>query len=155
MGGRSIRAALLALALALPGCAWFGPSPAQQQLRDAQRARAEAGHDDELAPKPRSVEERLAEADRYLSEGRRGQARWNYLEAHRVDPGAVTPRLRIGYVEVARDRERAEALFASIVKDAPDSAEAHAGLGLARFAQNRLGEARADLERAVALDPES
>jgi len=154
MGGNSIRAALLALALALPGCAWLGPSPAQRELREAQRARAEAIAETP-ARKPRTVEERLAEADRYLSDGRPGQAMWNYLEAHRADPGAVSPRLRIGYVEVARDPERAEALFSSIVRDAPDSAEAHAGLGLARFAQNRLEPARADLERAVALDPES
>jgi Flp pilus assembly protein TadD len=153
MGGTPIRALALAILLALPGCAWLGPSPAQQQLRDARRARSEAG--DELAPKHKTVEERLAEADRYLADGRGGQAVWGYLEAHRADPSALSPRLRIGYVELPRDPERAEALFTAIVRDEPDSAEAHAGLGLARYAQNRLEPARDELERAVALDPAS
>src|SRR5258705_99006 len=133
MGGNPTRGLALLL-LALPGCAWLGPSPAQQELREARRARSQAS--DDLAPKHKPVEERLAEADRYLADGRGGQAVWGYLEAHREDPTAVSPRLRIGYVEIARDPEQAEALFAAIVHDEPDSAQAHAGLGLARFAQN-------------------
>jgi superkiller protein 3 len=72
-----------------------------------------------------------------------------------MDPSNPTPRTRIGLVEVSRDPQRAAALFAEIVRDHPDSAEAHAGLGLARFAQDRLEPARESLERAVELDPES
>ena len=153
MRGTLIRALALLFLLALPGCAWFGPSPAQQELREARHARSEAS--EELEPKHKTVEERLAEADRYLADGHGGQAVWGYLEAQRADPSAVSPRLRIGFLEIGRDPERAEALFAAIVRDEPDSAEAHAGLGLARFAQNRLEPARDELERAVALDPAS
>ena len=157
MGGNAIRGAVVALALLQPGCAWLGlgPSPAQQEAREARQARTAAAMS-EPAPAPaKTVEERIAEADRYLSEGHKGQAAWNYLEAYRSDPKAVSPRVRIGYLEVARDPERAEALFAAIVRDAPDSAEGHAGLGLARYAQNRLEPARDELERALALDPGS
>ena len=155
MQGNRIRAALLVCVLALPGCAWLGgPSAAQQELRDARRARDEASA--EPTPRrPRSVEDRLAEADRYFSEGREGRAVWGYLEAHRSDPNALEPRLRIGWVEVTRDPERAEALFTSILRESPDSAEAHAGLGLSLFAQNRLEPAREELERSLALDPKS
>jgi Flp pilus assembly protein TadD len=147
-------AALLA-AVALPGCAGlsFGPDRTQRMI-DAQRAREAAAEETPRVP-PRTVEERLAEAQRLLAQGREGQALWSYVEAHRMDPSDPAPRARIGYFEVSRDPERAESIFASLVADHPDSAQAHAGLGLARFAQSRLDEARVSLERAVELDPGS
>jgi Flp pilus assembly protein TadD len=152
---RSAPGILLAAALALgsSGCAWLGPGAAQREILEARRARSAATEAE--APRRKTVEERLAEADRLLAEGRGGQAVWRYAEAHRSDPTNPTPRSRIGLVEVSRDPERAEALFAEIVRDHPDSAEAHAGLGLARFAQDRLEPAREALERAVDLDPDS
>jgi Flp pilus assembly protein TadD len=143
----------LLLAAALPGCAWLGPEGAQREILEARRARAAAMEPE--APARKTVEERLAEAQRLLAEGHGAQAIWSYAEAHRADPTNPTPRVRIGFVEVSRDPQRAEAIFAEIVRDHPDSAEAHAGLGLARFAQDRLEPARAALERAVELDPDS
>ncbi len=143
----------LLLAAALPGCAWFGPDAAQREILAARRARSAA-----MDPKPaarKTVEERLLEAERLLAEGHEAQAVWNYAQAHREDPTNAKPRARIGFMEIARDPQRAEALFAEIVRDHPDSAEAHAGLGLARFAQDRLDAARQALERAVELDPDS
>jgi Flp pilus assembly protein TadD len=148
------RAALaLALLLALPGCAWLGPSPAQRQQAEARRARDAA--QEPPSPARKTVEERLAEAERLLRQGKDAQAVWSYAQAHRADPSNPGPRTRIGLIEIARNPQRAEALFAEIVRDHPDSAEAHAGLGLARFAQNRLEPARLELERAVELDPDS
>jgi len=146
---------LLALSLlgALPGCAWFGPDAAQRDVLEARRARSEAIDPD--PPKRKTVEERLAEADRLLADGRGAEAVWGYAQAARQDPESPTPLARIGFVEVSKNPERAEALFSEIVRDHPDSAEAHAGLGLARFAQNRLAPAREALERAVELDPDS
>jgi Flp pilus assembly protein TadD len=143
----------LTLLLALPGCAWLGPDAAQREVLDARRARSAAMDPD--PPKRQTVEERLAEADRLLAGGRGGEAIWSYAQAARQDPENPTPRARIGFVEVSKNPERAEALFSEIVDDHPDSSEAHAGLGLARFAQNRLQAARESLERAVELDPES
>lgn len=143
----------LPLLLALPGCAWLGPQGAKRELRDARQAR-EAPTEGPAAKRP-TVEERLAEADQLLSEGRGGQAIYNYAQAAKQDPANPTPRTRIGFMEVSRNPERAETIFAAIVKDHPESAEAHAGLGLARFAQNRLDPARQALERAVELDPDS
>jgi superkiller protein 3 len=143
----------LALALASSGCAWLGPDAAQREILEARRARSAAM--EPQAPARKTVEERLAEADRLLAEGRGGEAVWGYSQAYRSDPANPAPRARIGFVEVSRDPERAEALFAEIVRDHPDSSEAHAGLGLARFAQNRLEPARESLERAVELDPDS
>jgi superkiller protein 3 len=144
---------VLPLLTCLPGCAWYGAAAAQKEILDARRARNEAV--DPRAPARKTVEERLAEAERLLAEGHGAQAVWSFAQAHRMDPSNPTPRTRIGLVEVSRDPQRAEALFAEIVRDHPDSAEAHAGLGLARFAQDRLEPARESLERAVELDPES
>jgi len=143
----------LSLLLAMPGCAWLGPDAAQREVLEARRARNAAMEPE--APKRRTVEERLAEADRLLAGGRGGEAIWSYAKAARQEPENPTPRARIGFVEVSRNPERAEAIFSEIVRDHPDSSEAHAGLGLARFAQNRLDPARASLERAVELDPNS
>ncbi len=143
----------LLIALALPGCAWLRPDPAQQAFLEARRARA--AETEPETPKPKTVEERLAEADRLLAEGRGGEALWGYAKAARQDPSDPTPRARIGFAEIARNPEQAESIFAAIARDHPDSAEAHAGLGLARFAQNRLEPARLSLERAVELDPDS
>jgi superkiller protein 3 len=143
----------LSLLLALPGCAWLGPDAAQREVLEARRARSAA-----MEPEPakrKTVEERLAEADRLLANGRGGEAIWNYAQAAHQDQGNPTPLARIGLVEVSRNPERAESLFSEIVRDHPDSAEAHAGLGLARFAQNRIEEARVSLERAVEIDPSS
>jgi superkiller protein 3 len=143
----------LALLLTLPGCAWLGPDAAQREVLEARRARSAA-----MEPEPakrQTVEERIAEADRLLAGGRGGEAIWNYAQAAHQDPGNPSPLARIGFVEVSRNPERAEALFSEIVRDHPDSAEAHAGLGLARFAQDRIPEARASLERAVEIDPAS
>ena len=145
--------AALPLLLALPGCAWLGPGAGQRDLYEARRARNAA--EDEAPRKAMTLEERLAEADRRLAEGRGGEAVWGYAKAARQAPADPTPRARIGFVEVSRNPERAEAIFAEIARDHPDSAEAHAGLGLARFAQNRLEPARESLARAVELDPES
>jgi Flp pilus assembly protein TadD len=147
------RLAALAFLLGLPGCAWFGPSAAQRDVIEARRARSAA-----MEPEParrKTVEERIAEADRMLGQGQEGSALWHYLQAYQSDPKQVAPKARIGFLEVSRDPERAEAIFAEIVHDHPDSAEAHAGLGLARFAQSRLDASRDSLERAVELDPKS
>jgi superkiller protein 3 len=153
--GRPGRRSALALSLllALPGCAWFGPAGAQRAVLEARQAREAAA--EPPPPARKSVEERLAEAAHLIEEGRNAQAVWSYAQAHQADPTNPTPRARIGLIEVSRDPQRAEALFAEIVRDHPDSAEAHAGLGLARFAQNRLEPARASLERSVELDPDS
>src|SRR5262245_20513944 len=143
----------LLLGASLPGCAWLGGDSEKRDILEARRARNEA-MDPEPAPR-KTVEERLAEAQRQLAQGHEAQAIWNYAEAHREDPTNPTPRTQIGFIEVSRDPLRAEALFTEIVHDHPDSAEAHAGLGLARFAQDRLEPAREELERAVELDPDS
>jgi len=48
--------------------------------------------------------------------------------------------------------QQAQALFEQAVKEHPDSATAEAGLGMLAMTQNRPGDARRHLERAIQLD---
>lgn len=142
-------------ALLLPGCASLGLGKDRtDRMLEARRAR-ESAAEEPGREVPGTVEERLSEARRLLNQGQPAQAMWSYYQAARMDPDNPAPRARIGYFEVSRDPEHAEAIFASLVEDHPDCAECHAGLGLARFAQSRVDAARVSLERAVELDPDS
>lgn len=149
----------LVLLLALSGCANFGQSDPDQyrEMLEVQRERERAMAMAEPAkqPAPDTVEERIAEGDRYAATDDPAHAYWQYLEAHRLDPKHPDPLVRLGYVALKEDSERAASLFARAVELAPERADAHAGLGLARLLQGRLPEARAALERAVELDPSS
>ena len=71
----------LLLGAALPGCAWLGPDAAQREILEARRARSAAMEPE--APTRKTVEQRLAEAERLLAEGHGGQAVWSYAQAHR------------------------------------------------------------------------
>jgi superkiller protein 3 len=147
---------LLSLA-GLTGCSTlfpgYGESGALKYRREMQtqldRQSAETAED---SAKDRTAESLLEEGDRKLAEGDRRLALLNYLEARRMAPADPKPLNRIGYYYVSEDSERAAAIFASVINSHEDSATAHAGLGLARFAQGRFEEARASFERAEAID---
>lgn len=135
------------------GCASLGSSSLEyRQKLEAQRARRAAALESEDRPE-RTVEERIAEGDRALAAGERGQALRYYLEAYQLDPSQAAPAIRLGYFYLVDDPERAAAIFASVIASEPDSASSHTGLGLARMAQDRLEEARTSLERALEIDP--
>jgi Flp pilus assembly protein TadD len=149
----------MAIALALSGCAntggifGRGSSLGYRQLMEAQRARGEAAQEEEQRA-PISVEERLAEGDRFVENGDRKRALWCYLEAYRLAPDRSEPLNRLGFYYLPEDPERAAAIFSRVLVKTPDSATAHAGLGLARLSQRRVDEARRSLEQALALEPE-
>ncbi len=58
-------------------------------------------------------------------------------------------------LELQADPARAEALFAKLVEEGPETASVWAGLGLARLAQGRLEGARHALLQSLALEPDS
>jgi Flp pilus assembly protein TadD len=146
------------IALALSGCAGTtglfggGSSIGYRQLMEAQRARDAAAQEDEQRP-PATVADRLLEGDRHAESGDRKRALWNYLEAYRLAPDRPEPLNRLGFYYLPEDPERAAAIFSRVLVEAPDSATAHTGLGLARLSQRRLDEAQRSLEQAVALEP--
>jgi adenylate cyclase len=54
---------------------------------------------------------------------------------------------------VQQDQARAEKLFREVLEHYPSDARAHFGLGILRRVQNRLDDARIELETGIALDP--
>jgi Flp pilus assembly protein TadD len=140
----------------LTGCASLLPGYGDSSsLQYRQAMQSQLDRESAAAEHPEadgSLESHLAEGDRQLEKGDRRLALLHYLEARRKSPGDPKPLNRIGYYYVAEDPERAAAIFASVISRHDDSAVAHAGLGLARFAQDRYEEARASFERAAEID---
>jgi TolB-like protein/DNA-binding winged helix-turn-helix (wHTH) protein/Flp pilus assembly protein TadD len=80
-----------------------------------------------------------------------------------IDPGLVEAKLGIAAMldgrltngwssSVEEDQAREERLLREVLKDDPNNPRAHISLGVLRRFQNRLGEARIELETAIALD---
>jgi superkiller protein 3 len=141
----------------LTGCASMFPgigdssSLAYRQAMETQRARDTATSVQPVEADV-SVASHLEEGDSQLEKGDRRLALLHYLEARRLSPNDGTPLMRIGYYYLPEDPERSAAIFASLIENDANFAPAHAGLGLARFAQGRYTEARAAFERAVEID---
>jgi TolB-like protein/Tfp pilus assembly protein PilF len=80
-----------------------------------------------------------------------------------IDPGSVDAKNNMaaildGYLSngwsnsVQQDQEQAEKLLREVIEHDPNNARAHMGLGILRRVQNRLDEARIELETGIALD---
>jgi Flp pilus assembly protein TadD len=134
----------------IPG---YGDSGALEYRRKMQVQLERASFSSFEAPENAPTAEALiAEGDQNLEDGDRRLALLNYLEARRASPNDPRALNRIGYYYVIEDPEQAAAIFASVINRHEDSAAAHAGLGLARFAEGRYDEARASFERAEQID---
>jgi Flp pilus assembly protein TadD len=152
-----VRLCILISLVGLTGCSTlipgYGDSRERRYRRElqAQRERESASRS-EVPAAERTTESLIAEGDRKLAEGDRRLALLNYLEARRISPDDPKALNRIGYYYVIEDPEQAAAIFAGVINRYEDSADAHAGLGLARFAQGRYDDARASFERAEQID---
>jgi adenylate cyclase len=80
-----------------------------------------------------------------------------------IDPGLVEAKLDIAAIldgkltngwssSVEEDQARAERLLQEVLEHDPNDARAHVSMGVLRRFQNRLGEARIELETGIALD---
>ena len=156
--GLGLRTAALALvALTAFGCAAFSKTPLQRaQDREFDKILASKGLDTSEARRtPRNAEERVAEGDRLLKKGDAQRAVVAYFKAMDMDPEALDPRERIGFMQLANDLERSEAIFVGVIEEDPNRASAWRGLGFARLAMGELDDASDALRRAVELDPDS
>jgi Flp pilus assembly protein TadD len=157
---REAFAALLALGLLAPGCAWwssdqpqlkaFDPSIQEAQMR--RKAAAEAAPD---APDSHSVKEYLRKGDALHAQGVDAAAMWNYLQAHELDPNDPEPVARVGSLHLMVDATRAESIFRELMETHPDSGAAATGLALVHMEQHDWQAAREELVRALALRPDS
>ena len=160
MARREAFAALLALGLLAPGCAWrsgdqpelkaFDPSIQEEQMR--RKAAAEAAPEE---PDSHSVKEYLRKGDAHHAQGADGAAMWNYLQAHELDPNDPAPVARVGSLHLMVDAARAESIFRELSEKHPDSGAAVTGLALVHMEQRDWQAAREELVRAVALRPDS
>lgn len=156
---RRLAVASAALVLAgSTGCA--GLLSRDESALERERRQLHARRESALAEQARKPEKptlmgKVEEADRLQRSGDLEAAMWTYLHAYRLDPENPLPRERIGYLQLTREPERAAGIFAEVVKEDPESAQAHAGLGLARLALGQVDAAVASLERARELDADS
>jgi adenylate cyclase len=81
-----------------------------------------------------------------------------------IDPESVFAKnnmasILVGYLSnglsrsVQQDQARSEQLFREVLEHDPNDARAHFGLGILRRVQNRLDDARIELETGIALEP--
>ena len=69
-------------------------------------------------------------------------------------PGDVKLRMRLGQLFLqAGSPSRAAVMFRGVLRDAPESADAYAGLGDAEFAQSQYRAAQRDFQTALRIDP--
>jgi Flp pilus assembly protein TadD len=143
------------LALATSGCAMFQPSPLAQAQKDALQERERVARATPVETDRLTTEERLDEGDRFRTQGRSDQAMLSYLAAVRMDPTSAEAKERIGFVHLASDLDRADAIFSRLVEEDDANETAWRGLGLTKLAQGQLKAAEEALTRAVELDPNS
>ncbi len=172
---RRPRAVLLAVAMLLPaaGCAGGHPlaaigigtkDPMQVEMERLEEEQHRMAHEERLLEEakdpneiktPTTVEGRLRRGDAYLAAGNVTAAIWDYVAAHRMSPDDPAPRVRLGYVHLRYDPDRARPLFESALDLAPDDVSAQVGLGLVLVARRDRQEGLQHLERAVELAPDS
>lgn len=156
------RAAALLLAAVMPllgGCQSALTRPFREATpaeRAAERAAAEQEASDAARAKKANLtaEEKISLADQLRRSGRVDKAALAYLSAYERDPENPVPQERIGFLQLTRQPVAAEKIFRDLLKDVPNRASAHAGLGLAQYAQGDLKGARKALQRAVELEPD-
>lgn len=129
----------------------------QQQFESAQRAQAKG----DISHAAEGYRQFLLTALLRLADGqsRAGDfpaAAKLFGEALALDPSDPSASVRVAYADaalLARDIPKAKALAEAILKDHPQSAEAHLVLGEALLQMEAGDEARKQLEAAVALEP--
>jgi Flp pilus assembly protein TadD len=160
-GVRLLLALALLGALGSLGCAstpWGGsPDPTKPNFdpdlyRDLiKKQRASKLNEQQQPP---TLEEKLAEGDAARADGDKARAMWSYLHAHKLDRSNPTPLERIASLHLKKDPQRAEAIFANLAEEHPDSPGPQTGIGLARLAKGDYEGAKIFLTRALEIDPE-
>ncbi len=104
---------------------------------------------------PASSRDFLGSGDRHRAHGDFERAHMAYLRAHLADRESLVPLERIAYLVLRTDSERALLLFRELEEEAPESSSVQVGLAYSQIAEGDLGGARATLERALSLAPDS
>ncbi|MBW2426236.1 MAG: tetratricopeptide repeat protein [Deltaproteobacteria bacterium] len=149
------RMAAAASALALSGCASWGPSPLEKAQEAALEKRQMAGQIETTKDAPKTPTEKIESGDRLRQQGRNDEAMMAYFAAIRMDPEATAPRERIAFVHLKSDVNRAESIFARLIEEDESNSTAWRGLGLAHLVRGEFELSRQALERSLELDANS
>jgi tetratricopeptide (TPR) repeat protein len=102
-----------------------------------------------------SASEHLDTGLDYLEQGEPEQARAEFEEAIRLDPGYALAHYNLGRIYYQQgELDRAEAAFKEAIENDPELAAAHTNLGVVYADQGRYAEAIAEYETAIELDPD-
>jgi type IV pilus biogenesis/stability protein PilW len=102
-----------------------------------------------------SASEHLDTGLDYLEQEEPEQARAEFEEALRLDPGYALAHYNLGRVHYQQgELDLAEAAFKEAIENDPELAAAHTNLGVVYADQGRYAEAIAEYETAIELDPD-
>jgi tetratricopeptide (TPR) repeat protein len=91
----------------------------------------------------------------YLEQERPEQARAEFEEAIRLDPGYALAHYNLGRIHYQQgELDLAQAAFEEAIENDPELAAAHTNLGVVYADQGRYAEAIAEYETAIELDPD-
>jgi Flp pilus assembly protein TadD len=159
---RSPQVSIIALALALAGCAGTHEADLSRQpsLRVADAALAAGAPevavrvaDLTLERDPHNAPALVAKGDGLYAMGQRGEARAAYRQAVAVDPRLASAQLGLGRTLVQADPAAAETAFLAAVAAQPDNGAALNNLGIARDLLGRHSEAQEAYRQALAIAP--
>lgn len=85
--------------------------------------------------------------------GRLDMAEKNYRTVLGIDPNFDRALFNLAILRTNSDPAEAEALYRRVIAIAPNSAAAHLNLGFLLISTGRQADGRAELQKAVALDP--
>jgi Flp pilus assembly protein TadD len=159
---RSPQVSIIALALALAGCAGAQQESLSRQpsLRVADAALAAGAPevavrvaDLTLERDPHNAPALVAKGDGLYAMGQRGEARAAYRQAVAADPKLASAQLGLGRTLVQSDPAAAEAAFLAAIAEQPDNGAALNNLGIARDLLGRHAEAQDAYRQALAIAP--
>jgi len=151
---------IIALVVALAGCAGTQQAAHQPSLRVADAALAAGAPevavrvaDLTLERDPRNAPALVAKGDGLYAMGLRGEARAAYRQAVEVDPKLAPAQLGLGRTLVQADPAAAETAFLAAIAAQPDNGAALNNLGIARDLLGRHAEAQEAYRQALAIAP--
>lgn len=122
--------------------------------KSAAAADAAARSEEERRARWREAKAALERADRFMNEGRFAEAAPWFVAATAAAPDYAEGWFGLGVCRMQTgEAGGAEASLREYVRRRPLSADGHSALGLALAAQGKTAEARAELSRALELDP--
>lgn len=106
-----------------------------------------------LATQPRDVAALLVHGEALVALGRETEAEANFAQALEIEPGSIDGRMDLGRLRIHTAPAQAQAMFLSVVHDAPRNKAALNDLGIVYDIQGNHVAAQAAYRHALEVDP--